>query len=65
MNSFQQTDQFRTWIRDLKDLTGKAKILVRIKRAEAGNFGDTEPVGDGVYELKVNTGPGYRVYYGR
>jgi putative addiction module killer protein len=65
MNSFEQSDQFKCWLQRLKDLTGKAKILVRIKRAEAGNFGVVEPVGEGVYEMKIDFGPGYRVYYAR
>lgn len=53
----------KEWIRSLKDNMGKAKILVRIERAENGNFGDHKSVGDGVFELRISFGPGYRVYY--
>ena len=44
---------------------GKARIISRIRSAEAGNFGDCEPVGEGVSEMRVHYGPGYRVYYSR
>lgn len=53
----------KEWISSLKDIMGKAKILTRIERAESGNFGDHKSVGDGVFELRVSFGPGYRVYY--
>jgi|SRR5450830_110822 len=63
MNEINRTTEFNSWLSDLKDLTGKAKILVRIKRAEQGNFGDHSSVGNGVYEMRIFFGPGYRVYY--
>lgn len=53
----------REWIHSLKDKMGKVKILTRIERAEGGNFGDHKSVGEGVFELKISFGPGYRVYY--
>lgn len=53
------------WLRSLRDKQVQAKMLVRIKRLEAGNFGDCEPVGDGVQELREHLGAGYRVYFGR
>lgn len=53
----------KEWIDSLKDKMGKAKIIVRIARAENGNFGDNRSVGGGVFELKIDFGPGYRVYY--
>ena len=53
----------REWITSLKDNMGKAKILTRIERAESGNFGDHKSVGDGIFELRISFGPGYRVYY--
>ena len=53
------------WLLSLRDKQAQAKIRVRLKRLEAGNFGDCEPVGDGVQELKEHLGAGYRVYFGR
>jgi putative addiction module killer protein len=58
-----QTDTFRAWLAALSDLRGQAKINIRIKRMEQGNFGVVEPVGEGISELKIDFGPGYRVYY--
>lgn len=54
----------REWIDALKDKAGLAKILTRIRRAENGNFGDHKSLGDGVGELRIALGPGYRIYYG-
>jgi putative addiction module killer protein len=53
----------KVWLESLKDVFGQAKIYVRIQRAEQGNFGSHRSVGQGVWELKVPVGPGYRVYY--
>ena len=53
------------WLQSLRDKQAQAKIRVRIKRLEAGNFGDCDPVGDGVLELREHIGAGYRVYFGR
>ena len=59
-----QTDEFIKWMKRLRDADARARINVRIRRISlTGNFGDTKPVGDGVYELRVDYGPGYRVYY--
>ena len=58
----QRTDEFDDWLARLKDLRARAKIIVRIKSVELGNFGDVEPVGEGVGELRIHYGPGYRVY---
>lgn len=58
-----QTGEFDTWIRKLKDRQGKLRILKRIDRLANGNPGDVAPVGGGVSELRLNVGPGYRVYY--
>ena len=65
MNSFQRTPQFDAWLKALRDPVGKARIIARIRSAEAGNFGDCEPVGEGISEMKIHCGPGYRVYYSR
>ena len=65
MNSFQRTSEFDAWLKALRDPVGKARIISRIRSAEAGNFGDCEPVGEGVSEMRVHCGPGYRVYYSR
>ncbi|MDO8445172.1 MAG: type II toxin-antitoxin system RelE/ParE family toxin [Deltaproteobacteria bacterium] len=54
---------FQEWLDSLKDITGRAKVHIRIDRARLGNFGDTNSVGEGVHELKINYGPGYRIYY--
>jgi putative addiction module killer protein len=58
------TDPFEEWFMGLKDLRGQAKIAARVTRAAQGNLGVHEAVGQGVCELKVDFGPGYRVYYG-
>jgi len=59
----KQTDIFLKWLKKLKDIKGKVTILRRIDRAKYGNFGDYKYLGDGVNELRVNFGPGYRVYF--
>ena len=55
---------FEEWLTELKDATGRALIQKRINRVRIGNMGQNRSVGDGVWELKVDFGPGYRVYYG-
>lgn len=58
-------DVFGEWLESIDDQKTVAKILVRIDRLEAGNFGDCKPLRSGVWELRIDWGPGYRVYYGR
>lgn len=53
------------WLQSLRDKQTQAKIRIRLKRLEAGNFGDCNPVGEGVQELREHFGAGYRVYFGR
>jgi putative addiction module killer protein len=65
MNTFLRTEEFDAWLSALKDTSGRARILHRIRSAEHGNFGDCEPVGEGVSEMRVQAGPGYRVYFTR
>src|SRR5471030_135212 len=56
-------DLYQDWLDHLKDRTAKARITLRINRMAAGNFGDCKPVGNGVWELRIDWGPGYPVYY--
>lgn len=56
---------FAEWLNDLRDQTIRARVMVRINRVRLGNFGDCKPVGDGVLELRMMFGPGYRVYLAR
>jgi putative addiction module killer protein len=56
-------DLYQQWLERLKDRTAKARITMRINRMAAGAFGDCKPVRDGVWEFRVDHGPGYRVYY--
>ncbi|MCR9123499.1 MAG: type II toxin-antitoxin system RelE/ParE family toxin [Phyllobacteriaceae bacterium] len=60
-----RTRVFRRWYEGLKDLRAQARIDARIRRVSLGNFGDVKSVGDGVSELRVPYGPGYRVYFVR
>jgi len=57
-----ETTVFNKWLKELKDLSAKAAILARINRAKNGNFGDHKSVGDGLYEMRIMKGAGYRVY---
>jgi len=59
----RKTEVFAKWIDGLHDIRARARILARIERLAAGNPGDVKPVGEGVSELRINYGPGYRVYY--
>ena len=64
MYNIEKTVEFDKWLRKLKDLGAKAKILFRIQKIETDeHFGDSEPVGDGIRELKINYAKGYRVYF--
>ena len=59
----RKTDVYVKWLDGLRDIRARARVLARIERLAAGNPGDSEPVGEGVSELRINYGPGYRVYY--
>jgi putative addiction module killer protein len=61
----QQTETFRKWRIQLKDLRARALIASRLDRLAQGHWGDTEPVGNGVSELRIHYGPGYRLYVQR
>lgn len=65
MNTFLRSEEFDTWLAALKDRKGRARIVQRIRSAEHGNFGDCESVGEGVSEMRIHFGPGYRVYFTR
>jgi putative addiction module killer protein len=63
MVEVRQTERSVRWLEGLRDLRDRAKVLARIERLIGGNPGDVRPVGSGVSELRINYGPGYRVYY--
>lgn len=63
MFQLRRTDEYVEWIDSLRDVMGRARILVRVERLAAGNPGDVRPVGEGVSELRMDFGPGYRVYF--
>ncbi|MEQ1712507.1 MAG: type II toxin-antitoxin system RelE/ParE family toxin [Hyphomicrobium sp.] len=63
MLEIRQTPDFAEWMKGLADHKGKAKIASRIERLAHGNPGDVAPVGEGVSELRIHSGPGYRVYF--
>jgi putative addiction module killer protein len=65
MNTFVRSSVFDAWISALADRKAKARVLARLRSATLGNFGDCEPVGEGVSEMRVHVGPGYRVYFAR
>jgi putative addiction module killer protein len=61
-----QTDVFAKWLKRLKDTNARARINVRIKRISiTGNFGDAKSIGDGICEMRIDYGPGYRIYFTR
>lgn len=59
------TSAFAAWLDDLRDRKAQLRIAARLRQAEAGNLGDWKPVGTGVAEMRVNFGPGYRLYFAR
>jgi putative addiction module killer protein len=63
MITIRETEQFKMWIRGLRDRVTQAIINARIRRISGGNFGDSRPVGGGVSELRIDYGPGFRVYF--
>ena len=68
LRRYQLADQstpVTDWLQDLRDMRARAQIEVRLRRVSAGNFGDCKTVGEGVSELRVDIGPGYRVYHAR
>ena len=63
VRTIQTTEFFDTWLDQLKDRQARLRIQMRIDRAEQGNFGDVKPVAEGVSEMRIDFGPGYRVYF--
>lgn len=63
MIEIRKTASFATWIDGLRDMRARARVLARIERLAAGNSGDIKPVGEGVSEMRIDYGPGYRVYF--
>lgn len=61
--AIHKTDTFSKWLDGLRDIQARARVLARIERLAAGNPGDVKPVGSGVSEMRINYGPGYRVYF--
>jgi putative addiction module killer protein len=59
----RKTETFVRWLDGLRDIRARARVQVRIERLAAGNAGDAEPVGEGVSEMRIDYGPGYRVYF--
>jgi putative addiction module killer protein len=62
MIEIRKTEHYANWLDSLRDIQAKARVLVRIERLASGNAGDVKPVGEGVSEMRINYGPGYRVY---
>ena len=63
MPTVKRTDEFSSWLKGLRDVRAKAKVVARIDRLALGNPGDVGPVGDGISEMRIHYGPGYRMYY--
>jgi putative addiction module killer protein len=63
MNVIHQTANFASWLRGLADLKGKARIVARVEAARLGHWGDCKPLASGVSEMRVDCGPGYRIYF--
>jgi putative addiction module killer protein len=63
MIEVRQTPEFSSWLRRLKDADAAARIVGRIRRMEKGNRGDSKSVGGRIFEMRVDHGPGYRIYY--
>ncbi len=59
----RKTEVYAQWLDGLRDVRARARVLVRVERLAAGNPGDVRPVGEGVSELRIDYGPGYRVYF--
>ncbi len=63
MYEIRRTDTFSKWLDRLRDARARVRVLSRLTRAEEGNLGDTKPVGESVSEMRIDYGPGYRIYF--
>lgn len=63
MKTFLRSAEFDVWLAALKDTIGRARIIHRVRAAEAGNFGDCASISEGVSEMRIHIGPGYRLYF--
>lgn len=63
MTEIQKTTTFANWLDDLRDIRARARILARVERLAVGHAGDIKPVGEGVSEMRIDYGPGYRIYF--
>ena len=63
MIEIRKTEAYARWLDELHDIRARARVMARVERLAAGNPGDVKPVGEGVSELRIDYGPGYRVYY--
>ena len=63
MSTIRKTETYARWLDGLRDIRARARVQVRIERLASGNPGDVRPVGEGVSEMRIDYGPGYRVYY--
>ncbi len=61
----KKTDAYARWLDDLRDIRARARVQARVERLAAGNPGDVKPAGEGVSEMRIDYGPGYRVYFTR
>jgi len=62
-DNIRESDTYKAWYAELKDIRAKARIDMRIKRLSQGNAGDAKPIGKGCSEMRIDYGPGYRVYF--
>jgi len=65
MVDIKKTDVYARWLDDLRDIRARARVLARVERLAAGNPGDVKSIGEGVSEMRIDYGPGYRVYFTR
>jgi putative addiction module killer protein len=63
MYEIRKTDTYAQWLDGLRDIHARARVLARVERLVAGNPGDIKPVGEGISEMRIDYGPGYRVYF--